>query len=237
MSEYGLEINRKGDTVAGIRRIHKNNMKKPKPASPNISINRQGSSCNRQGIGAYQHDISDRRPVMSEETTGCTHDIQSQHRELLDYYAGIELQHIYLEVYAERYHSLRQYFEAYYCYRHGLVTRQNKPDWAQILPHAMPSEAARATGNLKLCVSELKLPLEVMVGKLKTLVRDDELSVAAIQHLLEQELAYVRITREEWKRLKDKGLLKAMPADYYRPDAQCYQDADSRFQRAAISFS
>jgi hypothetical protein len=53
--------------------------------------------------------------------------------------ASIELQHIYLEVYSERYCHLRTFLESYYCYQHGLVTKQGKPDWVQILKEAMPA--------------------------------------------------------------------------------------------------
>lgn len=47
--------------------------------------------------------------------------------------ASIELQHIYLEVYSERYCHLRTFLESYYCYQHGLVTKQGKPDWVKFL--------------------------------------------------------------------------------------------------------
>lgn len=153
-----------------------------------------------------------------------------------DFNANLELQHIYLEAYAERYHSLRQYFEAYYCYRHGLITRQGKPDWGQIFQFAPHSHSAKACTDKKQCVRELWLPLSVLVGRLKALVRDDELTVEAIQDLLDDALHYVIVSREEWNALKKNGWVENMPAEFYQPQNPHYQDPHDRFTRLGIAF-
>ena len=153
-----------------------------------------------------------------------------------EFHANIELQHIYLESKAERYHSLGQYLEAYYCYRHQLTTRQGKPDWQQIFTFASPSLAAKACTARKQTVKEMVVPLSVMIGKLKTLVRDDELSIEAIADLLDRELDYVILSRSEWQQLCELGLENRMPADYYRVDSDKFSQPMSRFTMAGIQF-
>ncbi|KLV05434.1 hypothetical protein ABT56_12035 [Photobacterium aquae] len=158
------------------------------------------------------------------------------------FHAGIELQHIYLEVYAERFHSLRQYFEAYYCYQHGLVTRHNKPDWRQIFSYAPCSvavcklSAVSKKEPLKHLVRELYLPLGVIEGQLKALVRDDRLTVERIGEILDRALSYVVITRDEWQCLKSKGLDSVMPREYYKADNEQYQNPQYRFESCGIVF-
>jgi len=155
--------------------------------------------------------------------------------DLYEFNANIELQHIYLEVYAERFHFLRQFFEAYYCYQHHLVTRQGKADWEQIFDHAIRSKAASRIENRKQLVREFRLPLPVLTGKLKALVRDEEQSIDSIKRLLDTYLDYVILTRDEFHKLKAAGLHERMPADYYRPGTEFYQHGDSRFLAVGIS--
>ncbi|MDV5170027.1 hypothetical protein [Photobacterium rosenbergii] len=153
-----------------------------------------------------------------------------------DFNANLELQHIYLEVYSERYHSLKQYLEAYYCYRHNLVTRQGKPDWQQIFSFAKASKQAKQCKARKDTIKELVLPLSVLTGMLKVLVRDDELTVEAIGTLLDENLDYVILSRNEWHSLCELGLDNRMPPAFYQPDNPDYQDHMSRFNLAEIQF-
>lgn len=154
--------------------------------------------------------------------------------DLYDFHAGLELQHIYLEVYAERFQYLKQFFEGYYCYRHRLVTRQSKADWEQIFEQGIRSVAASKVDDRKQLIRELRLPLSVLTGRLKELVRDDELTVEAIKQLLDEHLQYAILTREELRKLKAAGLDKRMPADYYRQGTDSYQNTDSRFAAVGI---
>ncbi|MGF1717313.1 hypothetical protein [Photobacterium chitinilyticum] len=156
--------------------------------------------------------------------------------DLNQFHAQLELQHIYLEVYAERFHYLRPFFEGYYCYRHQLVTRQGKADWEQIFDHGVRSKAASQITNRKQLVRELRLPLAVLIGKLKVLVRDDELSLDAIQCLLDNNLEYTILTRDEFQRLKAAGMLDRMPAEYYRQGSANYQCTGARFDAVGIQF-
>ncbi|WP_036822284.1 hypothetical protein, partial [Photobacterium sanctipauli] len=135
-------------------------------------------------------------------------------RDIHEFNAHLELQHIFLEANAERYHSLRQYFEAYYCYSHKLTTRQGKPDWEQIFSFASCSQQAAMiqaskANHRKETVRELRVPLSVLTGKLKTLVRDEQLTLEAVKQLLDSTLEYVVISRAEWQVLKKNGWLEA----------------------------
>ena len=153
-----------------------------------------------------------------------------------DFNANLELQHIYLEAYNERYYSLGQYFEAYYCYRHDLVTRQGKPDWQQVFRFAKPSIQARSCKARKDTVRALVLPLSVLTGKLKAMVRDDELTVEAIGQLLDQHLDYVILSRCEWQKITQLGYEDRMPASFYQANDPSFQDAMARFNLAEIRF-
>jgi len=153
------------------------------------------------------------------------------------FHANLELQHIYLEVYAERFHYLRHFLEAYYCYQHDLVTNQGKADWEAIFDHGTRSLAASKVSNRKRLVREMTLPLPVITGMLKTLVRDDEASIEQIQCMLDKHLHYVIITREEHVALKKAGLSERMPAAFYQQDADEYQNPYSRFNAVDICFN
>ncbi|PSU36306.1 hypothetical protein [Photobacterium lutimaris] len=153
-----------------------------------------------------------------------------------EFNANLELQHIYLEAHSERYYSLGQYFEAYYCYRHNLVTRQGKPDWQQLFAFAKGSLKAKACSARKETIKELVLPLSVLTGKIKTLVRDDELTVDAIGKLLDKHLEYVILSRSELQKLHKLGYENRMPPSFYRPDNAEYKNPMSRFNLAEIQF-
>ena len=153
-----------------------------------------------------------------------------------EFNANLELQHIYIEANSERYYSLGKYFEAYYCYQHNLVTRQGKPDWQQLFAFAKTSLQAKACSSRKETIKELVLPVSVLTGKLKALVRDDELTVDAIGKLLDKHLEYVILSRGELQKLHQLGYENRMPSSFYRPDNAEYQNPMSRFNLAEIQF-
>ncbi|KXI24317.1 hypothetical protein AS132_02245 [Photobacterium sanguinicancri] len=153
------------------------------------------------------------------------------------FHLNLELQHIYMEVNAERFHYLPLFFESYYCHRHGLVTNNDKTDWEGIFKVAPRSLEAQGITERKRLVREWFLPSSVFIGLLKAMVRDDRLSLAALQTELEQKLFYVVITREEQAKLKQQGGLKAMPASYYQVDHRDYSNPLARFHDAGIYLS
>ena len=150
--------------------------------------------------------------------------------------ASIELQHIYLEVYSERYCHLRTFLESYYCYKHGLVTKQGKPDWIQIFNVGKRTIAATLIKERKLLVREMMMPLSVITGHLKTLVRDDEATIENIQAVVDEYLQYVIMTREEYNALVQAGLKDAMPASYYQLSHVDYCCINTRFDAVGITF-
>ena len=149
--------------------------------------------------------------------------------------ASIELQHIYLEVYSERYCHLRTFLEAYYCYQHGLVTKQGKPDWIQIFNVGQRTVASSHIKERKLLVREMRMPLSVIMGHLKTLVRGDEATIESIQAVIDDHLEYVIMTREEYTALVKAGLKEVMPASYYQPLHQDFRCTNARFDVAGIT--
>lgn len=154
--------------------------------------------------------------------------------DINNFNANIELQHIYLEVYNERYHHLGAFIEAYYCHRHGLVTKQGKPDWLQIFTKGTRTLAAAAIVERKRLVRDLVVPLTVIVGYLKTLVRDDRLSLDTIKKVLDHYVIYIIMTRYEHEQLVNAGLKNVMPASYYQENHQDHFCFYARFNAVNI---
>ncbi|MEC6823694.1 hypothetical protein VXS02_09655 [Photobacterium piscicola] len=155
--------------------------------------------------------------------------------EINNFNVNLELQHIYLEVYSERYSHLRTFLESYYCYQHGLVTKQGKPDWIQIFNIGKRTVAAHHIQERKLLVREMIMPLSVLTGYLKTLVRDDEATIDNIKTIIDEHLEYVIMTREEYNTLVDAGLKESMPAGYYQASEASYRCINARFDVVGIT--
>ena len=155
--------------------------------------------------------------------------------EIHGFNASLELQHIYLEVYAERYSHLRTFLESYYCYQHGLVTKQGKPDWIQIFNVGKRTIAAHKIQERKLLVREMMLPLSVIMGHFKTLVRDDEATIENIKMIIDEHLEYVIMTREEYNALVKAGLKETMPIGYYQATDARYCCINARFDVVGIT--
>ena len=155
--------------------------------------------------------------------------------EIHGFNASLELQHIYLEVYAERYSHLRTFLESYYCYQHGLVTKQGKPDWIQIFNVGKRTIAAHKIQERKLLVREMMLPLSVIMGHFKTLVRDDEATIENIKMIIDEHLEYVIMTREEYNALVKAGLKETMPIGYYQATDAHYCCIKARFDVVGIT--
>ena len=155
--------------------------------------------------------------------------------EINNFNASLELQHIYLEVYAERYSHLRTFLESYYCYQHGLVTKQGKPDWIQIFNVGKRTIAAHKIQERKLLVREMMLPLSVIMGHFKTLVRDDEATIENIKMIIDEHLEYVIMTREEYNALVKAGLKETMPIGYYQATDAHYCCISARFDVVGIT--
>ncbi|KJY83313.1 hypothetical protein TW81_09980 [Vibrio galatheae] len=58
----------------------------------------------------------------------------------------LEFEHIYLEVKAERWQQIERFLFSYYCFREGLVTNNNKPDWETARKNATRSKKVQQAG-------------------------------------------------------------------------------------------
>ena len=152
----------------------------------------------------------------------------------MNWNANLELQHIYLEVQAERFHHLRTFMEAYFCFQHNYVTSKGHSDWQKMLPDLPHSQAAT-------CLSESKrewwIPCPVIIGLLKALLRDECANIENIQAVLDHYVGFVLISEDEQKTLKQRGLQSAMPASFYQENSTEFQCALSRFRAVNIEFS
>lgn len=151
------------------------------------------------------------------------------------YDADLELQHIYIEVHAERYHHLKAFIEAYYCFTNGAVTKQDKPDWQAIFDVGIRTANAAKIMDRKLLIRDMLVPLSVLIGYMKAMVRDDVLTIEGLRNLLNEQLKYVVMTREEYAYLSKQGLRDAMPISFYQREHKHYKQVSARYDVAGIT--
>ncbi|EDL69212.1 hypothetical protein [Vibrio campbellii] len=137
--------------------------------------------------------------------------------------ADIELQHLWLEVQAERWQNLSRFLFSYYCYKHNLVSKTNKVCW----------ETARASLPCSYTITELKhavieplIPEDTVVGLLKTISKDGDMSFEMMKSTLDTFLRYVVISKQEKAQLKPN-----MPASWYQQESKPLM---ARFELAGI---
>ncbi|WP_237668162.1 MULTISPECIES: hypothetical protein [unclassified Vibrio] len=143
----------------------------------------------------------------------------------------IELEHILLEIRAERWNQLDRFLFPYFCFREGYLTKQGKPDW----------EAARAQSPRSSKIMQVKhacleplLPNEALIGELKRHTRDGNLSLASLKRILATALQYAVISKEEKQALSSLGLADAMPPEWYR---SAERTIHARFDAANIKIN
>lgn len=138
--------------------------------------------------------------------------------------ADIELQHIWLEVQAERWHNIPRFLFSYYCYKHNHVSKTNKPCW-ETARNALPtSSSVQARKN---SVIEPLVPENAVVGLLKALSKDGEMTFDTMAQTLYEFLHYVVISKQEQAKLKPN-----MPASWYQEEIRPLK---ARFDLAGIS--
>ncbi|HDM8223214.1 TPA: hypothetical protein P0E24_002246 [Vibrio campbellii] len=137
--------------------------------------------------------------------------------------ADIELQHLWLEVQAERWQNLSRFLFSYYCYKHNLVSKTNKVCW----------ETARASLPCSKTITERKdavieplIPEDTVVGLLKTISKDGDMSFEIMASTLDTFLRYVVISKQEKTQLKPN-----MPASWYQQESKPLM---ARFELAGI---
>ncbi|AXY02346.1 hypothetical protein D1115_07835 [Vibrio alfacsensis] len=138
--------------------------------------------------------------------------------------ADIELQHIWLEVQTERWQNLSRFLFSYYCYQHNLVTKSNKVCWETARANLPVSASIQTRKN---AIIEPLIPENAVIGLLKTIHKDGDMTWEAMQKTLNDFLHYVVISKSE------KVLLKPnMPANWYQHD---HKPVMARFEQAGIT--
>ena len=137
--------------------------------------------------------------------------------------ADIELQHLWLEVQAERWQNLSRFLFSYYCYKHDLVSQTNKVCWetARALLPCSKTITAR-----KHAVIEPLIPEGTVVGLLKTISKDGDMSFEMMTSTLDTFLRYAVISKQEKAQLKPN-----MPASWYQQETKPLM---ARFELAGI---
>ena len=137
--------------------------------------------------------------------------------------ADIELQHLWLEVQAERWQNLSRFLFSYYCYKHNLVSKTNKVCWEtarSLLPYS------KTITERKHAVIEPLIPEDTVIGLLKTISKDGDMSFEMMTSTLDTFLRYVVISKQEQNQLKPN-----MPASWYQ---QASKPLMARFELAGI---
>ncbi len=138
--------------------------------------------------------------------------------------ADIELQHIWLEVQAQRWHNIPRFLFSYYCYKHNHVSKMNKPCW-ETARNELP--ASNTVQTRKSSVIEPLVPEIAVVGLLKTLSKDGEMSFDTMVQTVQVFLHYVVISKQEQTKLKPN-----MPVSWYQEEVKPLK---ARFDLAGIS--
>ncbi|CAE6901590.1 hypothetical protein ACOMICROBIO_LKFPLAJE_01458 [Vibrio sp. B1FIG11] len=137
--------------------------------------------------------------------------------------ADIELQHLWLEVQAERWQNLSRFLFSYYCYKHNLVSKTNKVCW-ETARASLP--CSKTIYEQKHTVIEPLIPEDTVVGLLKIISKDGDMSFEMMKSTLDTFLRYVVISKQEKARLKPN-----MPASWYQQESKPLM---ARFELAGI---
>ncbi|MGR5352520.1 hypothetical protein ACPV40_07200 [Vibrio alfacsensis] len=137
--------------------------------------------------------------------------------------ADIELQHIWLEVQAQRWQSLSRFFLSYYCYTNNIVSKTNKVCW-EIARATLPASTSIKTRNNT--IIEPLVPEETIVGLLKAISKDGDMTFDAMTETLNAFLHYVVISKKEKTQLR-----QSMPTNWYQ---QQNKPVMMRFEQAGI---
>ncbi|WP_456295751.1 hypothetical protein M1D72_15390 [Vibrio sp. AK197] len=143
----------------------------------------------------------------------------------------IELQHIYLEVKAERWQCIERFLLPYFCFRHQYITQQGKADWQKMRDKVASSDQVDDRKQAKLIPA---IPHQTLIGKIKTLAHHQGFSLTSLEQLLANNLSFVLISNAEYQTLKSLKLIDKMPVEWYRSR---HQAPMARFTHADIQFS
>ncbi len=141
----------------------------------------------------------------------------------------IELEHIYLEAKWERWEQVERFLFPYFCFKNNFVTSQNKPDWELARSQCPRSENVTGLKDSQLiCV----IPEQSIIGEIKILERDGNLTKRVLKKLLDTRLAYCVVSKAELGEIKQQGLLSNMPREWYHGNRE---DLYARIDQAGIT--
>jgi hypothetical protein len=152
-------------------------------------------------------------------------------------YAQIELKHIQLELSNSRAQHMRHFIDQYFCYANGYVNKNGKAKWDAILWNENVSTKALELKSIgettyKAVTKEHVVPLKYITKKLREL--GPEATLNDIKQVIDLNLHFATITKEEDKALRDAKLGSVMPNEFYDPKSPLYQDVFARYKRVGI---
>jgi len=159
----------------------------------------------------------------------------------------IELEHIRIELIHRRknVNHFRHFVDQWFCYKHGHITKGGTASWGKIIFNEYVSE-----GVSKLLENHTRVELLNMKGKNKLIVEKEHIiplhritkklielptnpSIEEIEAVLEENVKYATITKEE-----DKLLIKQdMPSEYFDSRHELFNDSFSRYKIAGIKLT
>lgn len=149
--------------------------------------------------------------------------------------AELELKHIQLELSYGRSQHLRHFIDQYYCYENGYLNKNGNPNWNLIFWSNCVSKKAEEVTEKKLIVKEHVIPLKVITDLLKQLSED--CTTKEIKKIIDTNLHFATITKEEDAILRKVGLNQKMPAEYYDPKSKLYNDIFARYKKTNIEYN
>ncbi|MDP5253559.1 MULTISPECIES: hypothetical protein [unclassified Vibrio] len=138
---------------------------------------------------------------------------QTSHAVQCDIDHALELQHIWLEIQAQRWHQIERFLWPLFCYRHGYVTNKGKPCLTSAKARLRRSDNALKSDSVTMIAL---VPFKAIIGELKKHEKDGNLSFSRMQRVLLHLLDYRLISAAEWQTLISLGLQHQMPALWYQ---------------------
>lgn len=148
--------------------------------------------------------------------------------------ARIELEHIQLELRNGRAQHLRSFIDQYYCYKNGHVKRTGTAHWESIVWKGNVSREARRLGDRKLVVKEHVVPLLVIREMLINVSRAGNPTIEEIAKVLDENVIFGTIAKEEDRILRRHGLTSKMPEGFRTPGHVLCGDLLARYKFAGI---
>jgi len=148
--------------------------------------------------------------------------------------ALIELQHIHLELSNGRAQHLRHFVDQYYCYKNNHVKRTGAAHWESVVWKGNVSREARRLGDRKLVVKEHAVPLRVIRQLLVELSRDGDVTIERIARVLDENVVFATISKDEDRLLRSHGLTSKMPEGFRTPGHVLFGDRLARYKFSGI---